>query len=154
MNKDPQSSPSVPFDELRRVVRLMKENDLSFFQFEREGFRLKLRRGPEPGAVAAPATAAPATATPGVAPPVPVAQPAEGEDVPSPMVGTFYRTASPNDPPFVNPGDTVTLGQTLCIIEAMKVMNEIKAERGGLVTAVLAEDGAPVQFGQVLMRIK
>ncbi len=154
MNKDPQSSPSVPFDELRRVVRLMKENDLSFFQFEREGFRLKLRRGAEPGAVAAPATAAPATATPGVAPPVPVAQPAEGEDVPSPMVGTFYRTASPNDPPFVNPGDTVTLGQTLCIIEAMKVMNEIKAERGGLVTAVLAEDGAPVQFGQVLMRIK
>ncbi len=154
MNKDPQSSPSVPFDELRRVVRLMKENDLSFFQFEREGFRLKLRRGAEPGAVAAPATAAPAAATPGVAPPVPVAQPAEGEDVPSPMVGTFYRTASPNDPPFVNPGDTVTLGQTLCIIEAMKVMNEIKAERGGLVTAVLAEDGAPVQFGQVLMRIK
>ncbi len=154
MNKDPQSSPSVPFDELRRVVRLMKENDLSFFQFEREGFRLKLRRGAEPGAVAAPATAAPATATPGVAPPVPVAQPAEGEDVPSPMVGTFYRTASPNDPPFVNPGDTVTLGQTLCIIEAMKVMNEIKAERGGLLTAVLAEDGAPVQFGQVLMRIK
>ena len=152
MNKDPQSSPSVPFDELRRVVRLMKENDLSFFQFEREGFRLKLRRGAEPGAVAAPATAAPAAATPGVAPPV--AQPAEGEDVPSPMVGTFYRTASPNDPPFVNPGDTVTLGQTLCIIEAMKVMNEIKAERGGLVTAVLAEDGAPVQFGQVLMRIK
>ena len=73
MNKDPQSSPSVPFDELRRVVRLMKENDLSFFQFEREGVRLKLRRGPEPGAVAAPATAAPATATPGVAPPVPVA---------------------------------------------------------------------------------
>ncbi len=154
MNKDPQSSPSVPFDELRRVVRLMKENDLSFFQFEREGFRLKLRRGAEPGAVAAPGTAAPAAATPGVAPPVPVAQPAEGEDVPSPMVGTFYRTASPNDPPFVNPGDTVTLGQTLCIIEAMKVMNEIKAERGGLVTAVLAEDGAPVQFGQVLMRIK
>ena len=154
MNKDPQSSPSVPFDELRRVVRLMKENDLSFFQFEREGFRLKLRRGAEPGAVAAPATAAPAAATPGVAPPVPVAQPAEGEDVPSPMVGTFYRTASPNDPPFVNPGDTVTLGQTLCIIEAMKVMNEIKAERGGLVTAVLAEAGAPVQFGQVLMRIK
>lgn len=149
MNKDPQSSPSVPFDELRRVVRLMKENDLSFFQFEREGFRLKLRRGPEPGAVAAPATA-----TPGVAPPVPAAQPSEGEDVPSPMVGTFYRAAAPNDPPFVNPGDTVTLGQTLCIIEAMKVMNEIKAERGGLVTAVLAEDGAAVQFGQVLMRIK
>ena len=162
MNKEPQPSASLPFDDLRRVVRLMKDNDLSVFQYEKDGLRIKLRRGAEPVILAAPAAApmAAATAPAAAAAPaatagaVPIPQQAEGEDVSSPMVGTFYRSASPNDPPFVSVGDTVQKGQTLCIIEAMKVMNEIKAERGGVVTAVLAEDGNPVQFGQALLRLK
>ena len=159
MNKEPQPSASLPFDDLRRVVRLMKDNDLSVFQYEKDGLRIKLRRGAEPVILAAPATApvaaSPATtAAPAAAGAVPIPQQAEGEDVSSPMVGTFYRSASPNDPPFVSVGDSVQKGQTLCIIEAMKVMNEIKAERGGVVTAVLAEDGNPVQFGQALLRLK
>ena len=161
MNKEPQPSASLPFDDLRRVVRLMKDNDLSVFQYEKDGLRIKLRRGAEPVILAAPAVgpalAAPASGPASASAPTaaaPIPQQAEGEDVSSPMVGTFYRSASPNDPPFVNVGDTVQKGQTLCIIEAMKVMNEIKAERSGVVTAVLAEDGNPVQFGQALLRIK
>lgn len=149
---------SVPLDEIRRVVKIMKDNDLSAFVFENDGFRIKIERG---GAAPAPATTtlAPAPAavpsTP-VAAPEPVATPpqAEGEEITSPMVGTFYRASSPGAAPFVNEGDTVKEGQTLCIIEAMKVMNEIKAEKGGTITAVLAEDATPVQFGQGLFRIK
>jgi acetyl-CoA carboxylase biotin carboxyl carrier protein len=70
------------------------------------------------------------------------------------MVGTFYTKTAPDAPPLVNVGDTVSKGQTLCIIEAMKVMNEIKAEVAGVVCEVVAEDGAPVQYGDVLFRIK
>jgi acetyl-CoA carboxylase biotin carboxyl carrier protein len=70
------------------------------------------------------------------------------------MVGTFYRRPSPGTEAYANVGDTVSVGQTLCIIEAMKVMNEIKAERAGTITAVMADDGTPVQFGDVLFRIK
>ena len=70
------------------------------------------------------------------------------------MVGTFYRKPNPESPDFVNVGDTVSVGQTLCIIEAMKVMNEIKAERSGTITSILAEEGNPVQFGDPLFGIK
>jgi acetyl-CoA carboxylase biotin carboxyl carrier protein len=70
------------------------------------------------------------------------------------MVGTFYTKSSPDAPALVNVGDVIAVGQTVCIIEAMKVMNEIKAERGGTVCAIIAEDGSPVQFGDVLFRIK
>jgi len=69
------------------------------------------------------------------------------------MVGTFYRKASPDAPDFVKVGDTVSVGQTLCIIEAMKVMNEIKAEKSGTITAAVAEDATPVQYGDVLFRL-
>ena len=72
----------------------------------------------------------------------------------SPMVGTFYRAPSPNDPPFVNVGDVVSVGQTLCLIEAMKLMNEIKAERAGTVAAIHVEDGTAVQFGEPLLRLR
>lgn len=90
---------------------------------------------------------APAAATP--AAPV-----AEGVEITSPMVGTFYVKPAPDAPNFVDVGSTVSVGQTLCIIEAMKVMNEIKAERSGTIIACVAEDGRPVQYGDVLFRIK
>ncbi|HEY8962747.1 MAG TPA: acetyl-CoA carboxylase biotin carboxyl carrier protein, partial [Luteolibacter sp.] len=100
---------------------------------------------PVPAAAPAPAAAA---ATPAAAPA------ADGEAITSPMVGTFYRKPGPDSPSFVNVGDAVSEGQTLCIIEAMKVMNEIKAEKSGTICAVVATDGNPVQYGDVLFRIK
>jgi acetyl-CoA carboxylase biotin carboxyl carrier protein len=86
--------------------------------------------------------------------PAPAAPVAEGTDITSPMVGTFYTKPAPDAPAFVEVGSTVSVGQTLCIIEAMKVMNEIKAEKSGTICAVVAEDCTPVQYGDVLFRIK
>ena len=161
MNKDTTPQASVPMEELRRIVKLMKDNDLSLFQFEKEGFKLKLCRGAE---MTAPLAYAPAPVAVAAAPtPAPAATPApvaaapakpEGTEVTSPMVGTFYLSPSPGADPFVKVGDPVAAGQTLCIIEAMKVMNEIKAEKSGVISAIVAEDGTPVQFGAVLFVLK
>ena len=138
----------------------MKKHDLSVFEIEKEGFRLKLEKGPSTKAAAA---APPAAAgTPKAAPAAPETTPAAPkaiESVPlreivSPMVGTYYRSASPDVPPFVDVGKTVTEDTVVCIIEAMKVMNEIKAETSGIITEVLVENGKPVQFGQVLFKVR
>ena len=149
--------------ELRRIVELMNEHGLTYFDMSREGFHLKLKKGQDleslkgllaalpAAAPAAPAPAAPAAA---VAAPAAAAPAPAGEEITSPMVGTFYRKPNPESPEFVNVGDTISVGQTLCIIEAMKVMNEIKAERSGTITSVLAEEGNPVQFGDPLFGIK
>jgi acetyl-CoA carboxylase biotin carboxyl carrier protein len=102
---------------------------------------------------AAPAPA-PALADTPTAPAAPAAPAAEGAEITSPMVGTFYMKPAPDAPNFVEVGSVVSVGQTLCIIEAMKVMNEIKAERAGTICAIVAQDGSPVQFGDVLFRIK
>jgi len=138
----------------------MKKHDLSVFEIEKEGFRLKLEKGPstQEAAAAPPAAAGPPKASPG-APGTTPAAPKAIESVPlreilSPMVGTFYRSASPDLPPFVDVGKTVTEDTVVCIIEAMKVMNEIKAETGGIIAEVLAENGKPVQFGQVLFKVR
>ena len=151
--------------EIRKIVELMNEHGLTLFDMSKEGFHLKLRKGQDLDSLrgllgslpaAAPAYAAPAAAAPAaVAAPAPAAAPKEeGSAITSPMVGTFYRKPGPDSPPFVNVGDAISEGQTLCIIEAMKVMNEIKAEKSGTVTAVLVDDGTPVQFGDALFRIK
>ncbi len=100
-----------------------------------------------PGAVAA-ASAAPA------APAAPVPEPSPGHIVKSPMVGTFYRAAQPGSDPFVNVGSEVKEGDTLCIIEAMKLMNEIEADSSGIIKAVLVDNGSPVEFGQPLFVIE
>ena len=137
----------------------MKKHDLSVFEIEKEGFRLKLEKGssPQTAAAAPPAAAGPPKAMP--APESTPAAPKAIEGVPlreilSPMVGTFYRSASPDVPPFVDVGKTVTEDTVVCIIEAMKVMNEIKAETSGIIAEVLAENSKPVQFGQVLFRVR
>lgn len=154
---------SVDLTEIRKIVKLMDEHGLSQFQFEKEDFKLKLKKGTDledlqglmrslPSASApamAPAIAAPASD--GGASPAPVVS---GEEISSPMVGTFYRKASPDSPDFVNVGDTISEGQTLCIIEAMKVMNEIKAERSGTITEICVDDANPVQYGDALFRVK
>jgi acetyl-CoA carboxylase biotin carboxyl carrier protein len=144
----------------------MNEHGLTLFDLTKEDFHLKLKKGPDleelkglvgsfpaPAYAAAPApvAAAPATAAAGA----PAAAPAaEGSEITSPMVGTFYRKPAPDAPNFVEVGTTVSEGQTLCIIEAMKVMNEIKAEKSGTICATVATDGNPVQYGDVLFRIK
>ena len=152
---------SKDIKEIKAIIDLMKKHDLSVFEIEKEGFRLKLQRdvsAPQ-ATIAAPAAAAgspkaaataaePTTATPKPIESVPL------KEIVSPMVGTLYRAASPDAPPFVEVGKAVTEDTVVCIIEAMKVMNEIKAETSGVIAEVLAENGKPVQFGQVLFRVR
>jgi acetyl-CoA carboxylase biotin carboxyl carrier protein len=146
--------------EIKTIIDLMKKNDLSVFEIEKEGFRIKLQRGPsgQAGAVAPlPTGVSPKTA------PVPT-DAASGlpkatesvslREIVSPMVGTFYRAGSPDASPFVDVGKTITEETVVCIIEAMKVMNEIKAETSGVIAEVVAENGKPVQFGQVLFKVR
>ncbi|HYJ04927.1 MAG TPA: acetyl-CoA carboxylase biotin carboxyl carrier protein [Chthoniobacterales bacterium] len=146
--------------DIKAVIDLMKKNDLSVFEMEKDGFKLKLQKGAGDQTVfAAPSVAPAAPVAPGnVAGTAPAAPPAEKggalKDIVSPMVGTFYRASSPESPPFVDVGKEVTEDTVVCIIEAMKVMNEIKAETKGVIAEVVAEGGKPVQFGQVLFRVR
>ena len=150
--------------EIRKIVELMNEHGLTLFDMSKEGFHLKLRKGQDLESLrgllgslpvaAAPVAMPAAAAAPAPSAGVPVAPKEDGEPITSPMVGTFYRKPGPDSPVFVNVGDAVSEGQTLCIIEAMKVMNEIKAERSGTITAILVDDATPVQFGDALFRIK
>ena len=137
----------------------MKKNDLSVFEMEKDGFRLKLQKGAgEQTVFSSPAQVAPAPAANGpaaTAAPAPEAAAASTfKDIVSPMVGTFYRAGSPETPAFVDVGKEVSEETVVCIIEAMKVMNEIKAETKGVIAEIVAENGKPVQFGQVLFRVK
>jgi acetyl-CoA carboxylase biotin carboxyl carrier protein len=150
---------------IQRLVRIMQRADLSDLEVEdsKAGFRVRLRRGGKVPAGGAPVVhvthgAAPA-AHPGPAAetaPSAVAAPAglAGRPFPSPMVGTFYRSPAPDADPFVDVGDTIGPETVVCIIEAMKVMNEIKAETSGTVVEVLVENGEPVEFGQPLFLLK
>ena len=142
--------------DIKALIDLMKENDLSVFEMEKEGFKIKLQKEGTPGAapvmvapVAAPVAAA---AAPQAQAPVPAAP--SHKEIISPMVGTFYRASSPDSSAFVDVGAQVTEDTVVCIIEAMKVMNEIKAEINGVIAEVVAENGKPVQFGQALFRVR
>jgi acetyl-CoA carboxylase biotin carboxyl carrier protein len=151
---------------IQRLVRIMQRADLSDLELEdtKAGFRVRLRRGGKVPAGGAPVVhvtqgAAP-TAAPGAAgeaapaaAAAPTAEPA-GRPFPSPMVGTFYRSPAPDADPFVDVGDAIGPETVVCIIEAMKVMNEIKAETSGTVVEVLVENGEPVEFGQPLFLLK
>ncbi|MEN6370367.1 MAG: biotin/lipoyl-containing protein [Thermotogota bacterium] len=131
-------------DRLREIVRLLKDEDLTEITIAEGDTQLTVRRAPERGAPAPeiePAAPAPAAAS-GI--------PSGTVPITAPLVGTFYRRATPESPPLAEVGQIVHSGDTVCIIEAMKVMNEIKAEVSGRVRSVQAEDGAPVEYGQVL----
>lgn len=142
----------------------MNEHGLTHFDLTKKDFHLKLKKGADLddlGALLAKMPQAPAQSyAPATTPAVGTSTPAasapaeEGAEITSPMVGTFYRKPAPDSPNFVEVGTAVSEGQTLCIIEAMKVMNEIKAEKSGTICAIVAEDGNPVQYGDVLFRIK
>ena len=165
----------MEFDEINRVLEMMREHELSEFELEREGFKIRIKKGqlthasaPFPAAaVAVPQAAPPAVAAqaPPAAAPEPVARPAASEPPPaaeevdlaivkSPIVGTFFRASEPGAPSFVEVGDMVKKGQVLCIIEAMKLMNEIDSELDGEVVKVYVENGQPVQYGERLFAIK
>jgi acetyl-CoA carboxylase biotin carboxyl carrier protein len=155
--------------EIKSIVDLMTRNGLTEFDWDKEGEKLRIKRGTDPATAASAAAAAqaalpllvpaapvgqPAAPVAGAAPAAPAPVPSNTRDIASPMVGTFYRSPSPDSPPYVEVGSTVTADTVVCIIEAMKVMNEIKAEASGVITEVLAESGKPVEFGKPLFRIK
>ncbi|QNI52619.1 acetyl-CoA carboxylase/ biotin carboxyl carrier protein [Synechococcus sp. BIOS-E4-1] len=154
-------------DQLHKLLDVLGDSDIQEFRLEGDDFRLEVRRNLPVTAVAAPV--APVVQA---VPPAPVADvPAQGEtasaapppaagsrsdlvDVTAPMVGTFYTAPAPGEAPFVEIGNRINAGQTICILEAMKLMNELEAEVAGEVVEILVDNGTPVEFGQVLMRVK
>lgn len=152
--------------EIKAIIDLMKKNSLSEFELEEKDFKIKLKRPIGPGLAPAvtPVDDPELTAFAPLVRPAqaPLAPPAAGGGAPSsgdaeiksPMIGTFYRTPSPDSAPYVEVGSEVGPETVVCIIEAMKVMNEIKAETRGIITAVLSENAKPVEFGQPLFKIR
>jgi acetyl-CoA carboxylase biotin carboxyl carrier protein len=145
--------------QIKAVLRLLDASDVTEFEYEDDGLRLTIRRGAVAQAAAAVATLSPApmAAAPALVPAVAadVVVPASTAlKVTSPFVGTFYRSTAPDVDPFTGQGERVEVGQTLCIVEAMKLMNEIEADTAGVVTRVLVNDGEPVEFGQELFEIE
>lgn len=146
--------------EIKELIALMRKNDLSVFKMEKEGFKITLKKGTDfqpvitTTAVPAAVPAAPAVVS------IPGSAPAPGRDavvlreITSPMVGTFYGSPSPESASYVSVGQEVTEDTVVCIIEAMKVMNEIKAETRGVIAEIAAENGKPVQYGQALFKLK
>ena len=145
-------------DEIKSILQLMEANKLVEFEYEDDGRRLKLRRAEDrvvtaampmalssAASMAAPAAAAPAAEAP---------KPSNLTEFKSPLVGTFYRSAKPDSDPFVNVGDEINPEKVICIIEAMKVMNEIKAEMSGIVRDVLVKNGQAVEFGEPMFLIE
>ncbi len=153
--------------ELKELIEMLKGTDISEVEIERSGVKVRLRKGGDvtyhpvmprmeypPAAIVAPAVAEPErpSAAAHAAAPAPAAS--NQIKVTSPIVGTFYRSSSPEKPPYVEIGDVVKKGQVLCIIEAMKLMNEIESETAGKVVQVLVENGQPVEYGQALFVIE
>jgi acetyl-CoA carboxylase biotin carboxyl carrier protein len=152
-------TPGDIFDvkKVRRLIELMKEHDLSELDLKQADNRVRIRRGGEVVAYSAPAVAMPRPAP--AAEPVAGAAPAQSAAdarmlvIKSPMVGTFYKASGPDSAPFVKVGDRIGPEKTVCIIEAMKVFNEIPAGVSGQVVAILVDNGAPVEFGQPLIKV-
>jgi acetyl-CoA carboxylase biotin carboxyl carrier protein len=156
----------LDISDLKEILRILEEQDITEFELEQDGVKLRVCRASSvaPGVAAAvaaspaPVPAAGVPAAPAAAPAAPAAPPAEppanGTVVKSPIVGTFYRAPDPNSPAFVSIGDRVKVGQVLCIIEAMKLMNEIEAEVAGEVVTIHPENGQPVQYGDPLFTVR
>jgi acetyl-CoA carboxylase biotin carboxyl carrier protein len=162
---------SLDFQQLRELLSAIAQTDITELSLKSDDFELKVKKGFGPSASelvpvvqttvttpSAPPVIAPVTTPPSVAASEPIPAPSKAEqqkwvEVISPMVGTFYRASAPDEPPFVAVGETINKGDTVCIIEAMKLMNEIEAEVAGEIVEILVENGEPVEFGQVLMRV-
>ena len=165
---------SVDFEKLRELLAAIAQTDITEFSLKSDDFELEIKKGAVVSSyveqVTLPQTVAPTTMTapqtvainppvaPVAAPTVETAPPHSNEqqkwlEITSPMVGTFYRAPAPDEPPFVDVGERIGKGDTVCIIEAMKLMNDIEAEVSGEVMEILVQNGEPVEFGQVLMRV-
>jgi acetyl-CoA carboxylase biotin carboxyl carrier protein len=151
----------VDLKDIKAIIDLMKKNSITEFELERQDSKIRLKRGLNSGASGVPSEDAPpmisTSAPPAISAPLtPTAiSPAVGEiEIKSPMVGTFYRAPSPEASSYIEVGAEVNVETVVCIIEAMKVMNEIKAEVKGVVTQVLVENGKPVEFGQPLFKVR
>ena len=146
----------MDMEEIQKIINLMDDNNLVEFELEEEGFRLSLKKGQ--AMVVSPAASVPAVLPQNLSLPQPATeQPKAAEDtevIASPMVGTFYAAPSPDSPPYVTVGQKVEASEIVCIIEAMKVMNEIPVEVNGTITEILVSNGEPVEYGQSLFRIK
>jgi len=155
-------------DQLHKLLALLGDSDIQELRLEGDDFRLEVRRNlpglaaqviQAPVVPAVPAgipasTPAPVAAVPSPPPPAAAAVRSDLLEITAPMVATFYRAPSPGNPPFVEVGSRISSGQTVCILEAMKLMNELESEVSGEVVEILVENGTPVEFGQVLMRVK
>jgi acetyl-CoA carboxylase biotin carboxyl carrier protein len=165
---DRESDDSMNVDAIKQILDLVREHELTEFELEQAGVKLRVRKqgtappaaaplapvaAPAPAAVAAPPAAAIPTAVPSPAA-GPADEPLELSVITSPIVGTFYRSPDPSSPAFVEVGQRVKKGQTLCIIEAMKLMNEIESEYEGEIVKVYVENGQPVQYGERLFAVK
>jgi acetyl-CoA carboxylase biotin carboxyl carrier protein len=157
----------VDLKDIKAIIDLMKKNSVSEFELEKQDFKIRLKRGPSNGGGTSVSYEDPPVLTyvqPTVAVPAPgvvslpagaLAAAASTElDIKSPMIGTFYRAPSPESAPYIEVGAEVNPETVVCIIEAMKVMNEIKAEAKGIITQVLVENAKPVEFGQPLFKLR
>jgi acetyl-CoA carboxylase biotin carboxyl carrier protein len=150
----------VDLKDIKAIIDLMKKNSITEFELERQDSKIRLKRGLNGGGPSTTASedAPPTISTlipPTISAPTPMPIPATGEvEIKSPMIGTFYRAPSPEASSYIEIGGEVNLETVVCIIEAMKVMNEIKAEVKGVVTQVLVENGKPVEFGQPLFKVR
>ncbi|HEY6879344.1 MAG TPA: acetyl-CoA carboxylase biotin carboxyl carrier protein [Polyangiales bacterium] len=151
----------IDLKQLKELMRSLKQFEISELEIEKNGERIKLCRGGE--VLAAPAgvqtyasvlPAAPSPAAPSIPPPAAPVDDASIHYITSPFVGTFYGAPTPGAEPFVKVGSEVKPGQTLCIVEAMKLMNEIEADVGGTIVEVLRENGKPVEYGDKLFKVK
>jgi acetyl-CoA carboxylase biotin carboxyl carrier protein len=158
----------LDISDLKEILRILEAQDITEFELEQDGVKLRVcRRSPSSAGPAATVATSPAPfpaaapAAPGTpvhpaseAAPAAAEPPSNGTLVKSPIVGTFYRAPDPNSPPFVSVGDRVKVGQVLCIIEAMKLMNEIEAEVAGELVKIHPENGQPVQYGDPLFTVR
>ncbi len=145
----------MKIDEIKTIVKMMSDNDLTEFKIEAEEYNLCIKRGNDKTQVFTTAPiAAPAAAPVAAAPVVPDAPAAPENTIDAPIVGTFYSSPSPEAKAFVSVGDKVTADTVVCIVEAMKVMNEIKAEKAGVIKEILVENSTPVEYGQALFVIE
>lgn len=154
-----EANQSFDLDRLRQLVKLMEKYDLREVKLKGGGQEWVLRRGGDPVPVAMSPVSVPmahhaAPAGPSAAPQQPGAAEDGLVDVKSPMVGTFYRSPSPDEPPFVKEGDRVTADTVVCLVEAMKFFNQIKAEASGTIVKICVSDGDPVEFGQPLFKVR
>jgi acetyl-CoA carboxylase biotin carboxyl carrier protein len=146
--------------KVKKLIELLEESGISEIEISEGEESVRISRYPKPGAITMaqpmmmPASAAPPPAPPAAASPAPAAPVSRGQQVTAPMVGTFYTGPAPGAKPFVEIGTEVRPGDTLCVIEAMKMMNQIESEVAGRVVSILVENGSPVEFGQVLFVIE